>query len=283
VSARDLLQQFCRIDPGYGRILYGASHYPTDPYAWALGYLGLTLTCLGQLDQGRAKIKRALREARQLGRAHTMVEVLDIACQLGVVASLPEEVQSHSQEYLTLASDHGFPHWVGLGLVCRAWSFTVLGQAQDALSLVTQGLSILRSTGSLFTPLGTDIMIAEIKAKLGQPGEALGSLNEAERNIQITDQRYGEAELYRLWGEFLNSTGDQVTAQKKYEQALATAKCQDAKLFEIRAATGLARLWRDQGKRTEARDLLAPIYSWFTEGFDTPVLQDAKALLDQLT
>jgi predicted ATPase len=101
--------------------------------------------------------------------------------------------------------------------------------------------------------------------------------------LAVTDQRYGEAELYRLWGEFLNSTGDQVTAQKKYEQALATAKYQDAKLFEIRAATGLARLWRDQGKRTEARDLLAPIYSWFTEGFDTPVLQDAKALLDQLT
>jgi predicted ATPase len=89
-------------------------------------------------------------------------------------------------------------------------------------------------------------------------------------------------DVYRLRGDILNVTGDRAAAEQSYHQALAVAERQSAKLFELRAATSLARLWRDQGKRTEARDLLAPIYSWFTEGFDTPVLQDAKALLDEL-
>ena len=83
-------------------------------------------------------------------------------------------------------------------------------------------------------------------------------------------------------GDLLNATGDRATAEQNYHQALVVARRQSARAFELRAATSLARLWRDQGKRTEARDLLAPIYGWFTKGFDTPVLQDAKALLDQL-
>jgi len=89
--------------------------------------------------------------------------------------------------------------------------------------------------------------------------------------------------LHRLRGELLNATADQSAAEQSYNQALVVAQRQSAKLFELRAATSLARLWRDQGKRTEARNLLAPIYGWFTEGFDTPVLRDAKALLDELT
>ena len=88
--------------------------------------------------------------------------------------------------------------------------------------------------------------------------------------------------MHRLRGDLLKATGDQAAAEQSYHQALVVAQRQSAKLFELRAATSLARLWRDQGKRTEARDLLAPIYGWFTEGFDTPVLQDTKALLDEL-
>jgi predicted ATPase len=100
--------------------------------------------------------------------------------------------------------------------------------------------------------------------------------------IETTEERYHEAELHRLRGELLNATGDTSAAERSHHQALAVAQRQSAKVFELRAATSLARLWRDQGKRTEARDLLAPVYAWFTEGFDTPVLQDAKALLDQV-
>jgi predicted ATPase len=99
----------------------------------------------------------------------------------------------------------------------------------------------------------------------------------------MTDEREHEAELNRLHGDLLLATGDESAADRAYHQALVVAKRQSAKFWELRAATSLARLWRDQGKRTEARDLLAPIYGWFSEGFDTPVLQDAKALVDQLT
>jgi len=126
-------------------------------------------------------------------------------------------------------------------------------------------------------------MIAEAHAKLGQPVEALNCLAEAGQIIETTDDRYSEANMHWLRGDLLTATGDLVAAEQSYHQALAIAKRQSAKLFELRAATSLARLCRDQGKRIEARDLLAPIYGWFTEGFDAPVLQDAKALLDQLT
>jgi predicted ATPase len=98
----------------------------------------------------------------------------------------------------------------------------------------------------------------------------------------MTEERCDEAELHRVRGDLLNAASDRVSAEQSYRQALAVAQRQSAKLFELQAATRLARLWLDQGKRTEARDLLAPIYDWFTEGFDTPVLKEAKALLEQL-
>jgi predicted ATPase len=112
--------------------------------------------------------------------------------------------------------------------------------------------------------------------------EGLSRLTEAGKIIEATDERQDEALVYRLQGDLLNAAGDQAAAERSYRRALAVADRQNAKGLELRAATSLARLWCDQGKRTEARDLLVPIYGWFTEGFDTPVLRDAKALLDQL-
>jgi predicted ATPase len=110
----------------------------------------------------------------------------------------------------------------------------------------------------------------------------LNRLSEAEALIQTTRERWAEAELHRLRGTLLLSLDRRAPAEESYCRALAAARAQSAKFWELRAATSLAHLWRDQGKRTEARDLLAPIYGWFTEGFDTPVLQEAKALLDEL-
>jgi predicted ATPase len=103
------------------------------------------------------------------------------------------------------------------------------------------------------------------------------------RQIETTKERWSESDVHRVRGELLIAVGDAVVAEKSLYQAIGVARRQSAKLFELRATATLARLWRDQDRRTEARDLLAPIYNWFTEGFDTPVLKDAKALLDQLT
>ena len=116
----------------------------------------------------------------------------------------------------------------------------------------------------------------------GQSDEGLKRLTEAAELIERTQERWPGAETHRLRGALLLSMNDHAAAEESYHQALTAARRQSAKFWELRAATSLARLWRDQGKRTEARDLLAPIYGWFTEDFDTPVLQDAKALLDQL-
>ena len=134
----------------------------------------------------------------------------------------------------------------------------------------------------MYTPWAL-MLLAESHAKLGSPVEGLNCLAEAAQIIEATEERVCEAELHRLRGDLLNATGDRAAAEQSYHQGLAVAARQSAKLFELGAATSLARLWRDQGKRTQARDLLAPIYGWFTEGFDTVDLKQAKALLDELT
>ena len=126
--------------------------------------------------------------------------------------------------------------------------------------------------------------LAEAHAVLGQPAEERNCLAEAANIIEATDERDSEAELlHRVPGDLRNAKGDQSGAEWHYRQAIAIAERQSAKLFQLRASTSLARLWRDQGKCVEARDLLGPIYNWFTEGFDAPDLKDAKALLDERT
>jgi predicted ATPase len=139
-----------------------------------------------------------------------------------------------------------------------------------------------RATGAVFrTPefLG---YIVEAYAQLGRLAEGLNCLAEAAQIVEATKQWVHKADLHRLRGDLLNASGDLSPAEQSYHQALAVAQRQSAKLLELRAATSPCRLWRYQGKRAEAHDLLAPVYGWFTEGFDTPVLQDAKALLDEL-
>ena len=125
--------------------------------------------------------------------------------------------------------------------------------------------------------------LAEAYALLGKPAEERNCLAEAARLVETTGKRVLEAELlHRVPGSLLNAAGDRSGAERHYRQAIAVAERQSAKLFQLRASVSLARLWRDQGKRAEARDLLGPIYDWFTEGFDAPDLKDAKALLAEL-
>jgi predicted ATPase len=148
--------------------------------------------------------------------------------------------------------------------------------------LLKEGLSVLSDAGAIAGMPWALTMLAQANAKLGRPVDALNCLIEAAQIIDKTDDRYGEAEVHRLRGELLTATGDRMAAEQSYHQALAVAKRQSAKVFELRAATDLARLWCDQGKHAEARELMAPVCNWFTEGFDAPVLEEAKALLEEL-
>jgi predicted ATPase len=126
------------------------------------------------------------------------------------------------------------------------------------------------------------MMLADAYGMAGQPERGLDRLAEAAKLVETTQERWAEAEMHRLRGTLLLVVHDVAAAENSFQQALTIAQHQSAKLWELRAASSLAQLWRDQGKRTEARDLLAPVYGWFTEGFDTPILKDAKVLLDQL-
>jgi predicted ATPase len=140
----------------------------------------------------------------------------------------------------------------------------------------------MRATGcNVMTPFALTTL-AEVYGMAAQPKEGLNRLDQAAKWVETTQERWGEAEMHRMRGTLFLSMPEHAAAEDSYRQAFAIAQRQSAKFWELRAALDLARLWRDQGKRTEARDLLAPVYGWFTEGFDTPVLQDAKAMLDQL-
>jgi predicted ATPase len=183
---------------------------------------------------------------------------------------------------LTLAEEYDFPMFLAWATVHCGWSLAALGRGQEGIACLTKGLSMIRATGAVASTSDVFIKLAEAHVRLGQRAESLNCLDEAAQIIEAIDERYHEAELHRLRGDLMMAKADRIAAEQNYRQALAVAERQDAKLMELRAATNLASLWCDQGKRAEARDLLAPIYGWFTEGFDTLDLKQAKSLLDQL-
>jgi class 3 adenylate cyclase/predicted ATPase len=259
-----------------------AALQPVYPHVHLLGWLAQSLANLGYIDQARSRLNEAFLEARRLGHAYPIAAITTWGCFVEWVAGSASEAERHAENAVALSGEHGFTIWLGLAMIMRGWSMTALGRPQQGLASITKGLSTYRETGSVaFTPLAL-MILAQAHAKLGSLGEGLSCLTEAAQIVETTDERYIESERYRLRGDLLNFTGDQTGAEESYHLALTVAERQSAKVFELRAATSLARLWSDQGKRTEAHDLLAPIYGWFTEGFDTPVLQDAKALLDEL-
>jgi predicted ATPase len=198
-------------------------------------------------------------------------------------ARSPQQAQRYAEETVAISHENGFAYWLGWGTINWGASLTAVGQVQEGLTLLTKGLSILRPTGAVISTPMILARLAVAYAKLGQPSEGLKRLAEAAQIIETTDERYNEAELCRVRGDLLNATGDRTGAEQSYYQALVVAQRQSAKPFELRTATSLAHLWRDQGKQDEARDLLAPVYGWFTEGFDTLDLKDAKALLEELS
>jgi tetratricopeptide (TPR) repeat protein len=245
-----------------------------------LDYLAMTLVCLGYIDQGRSRMDEALSEARRLRHAHTLAYVLTHQhWTYWLIGSSTAPIE----ELLILTTEHGFPHYLSWALALRGWSLTALGQAQDGVALVAQGLEGFRAIGSVICKPIMLTWLAKGHAMLGRTAEAQACFTEAARVVETTDERWSEAEiLHRVPGDLLDAAGDQTGAERRYRQAIAVAERQSAKLFQLRASVSLARLWRDQGKRAEARDLLGPIYHWFTEGFDAPDLKDAKALLDEL-
>jgi predicted ATPase len=254
-----------------------------DVHAVLLAYLGVILNLLGYIDQSRLRIGEALRAARRSNHAPSLVFVSNMAFRVAWVAASPREGLQHAEEVVTLSKEHGFPHFLGHGTANWGWSLCALGQVKDGLALLTKGLSVIRATGTVLSVPFLLSLLADAHMRLGLPMEGLSCVAEAAQLIEVTGERREEAHLHRLRGDLLDATGDHMGGEQSYERALAISRRQGAKVFELRAATSLARLWRDQGKRNEARELLAPVYGWFTEGFDTRDLTEAKALLQELS
>jgi predicted ATPase len=192
--------------------------------------------------------------------------------------------KAHFDECIALADERGAPFWKALGTAIRGWLFAVTGKPSDAVRAISSVTTSLRSTGAtLYEPMHLQYL-AMAYAELGQLGDAWRCIDDAIAKVERSKEKRGEAEVHRTAGEIAlkSSTPDVEKAEAYFERALAIARQQQAKSWELRAAMSMARLWRDQGKRDEARDLLAPVYGWFTEGFDTLDLKEAKALLDEL-
>ena len=226
----------------------------------------------------------ALAQARQLTYVHTLASLLGTGLVDDIhMQSDPAILLLHADELAILSAEHGFPHWAAVAKWYRGWCLLALGRAEEGLALQTDArLAFRATTGALIGRPSGLTLLANAFAKAARPTEGLEQLDRATRKIEVTDERWTEADTHRVRGELLITIGDAVAAEKSLYQAVGVARRQNAKFWELRASTSLARLWCDQGKRTEARDLLTPIYGWFTEGFDTPVLQDAKKLLDRL-
>ena len=185
---------------------------------------------------------------------------------------------------MALASEKGFPQFVALGMIMRGWALAVQGQGEEGIAQLHQGLAAFRAAGAEISRSRDLALLAEAYGKVGQTEVGLTVLAEALAVVDKTGERYWEAELHRLKGELLLvlSTDNTTEAEACFHQALDIARRQEAKSLELRVATSLSRLWQ-QGKRAEACALLAPIYGWFTEGFDTADLREAKGLLDALS
>ena len=191
-------------------------------------------------------------------------------------------LDERADQLVAVATEQGFPHWRAQGTIYRGWVKVKNGDVAEGISLLRSGSAAYRATGAEAWMPHYIALLARACEIAGQIEEALTLLDDALQIVERTGERWFAAELNRHKGQLLLRQGHSEAAEELYRKALSIAEEQEAKLWELRAAVSLARLRRDQGRRAEARDLLAPVYGWFTEGFDTPDLKEAKALLDEL-
>jgi predicted ATPase len=255
-----------------------------DARVFFLCYLGYAEFHLGHLDHARAHYEDAVKEARHLSHTPSLGYALG---QMGWFLQVNDDLPAHAElieESLALSLTQGFSAFRATGLIERGYLRVLSGRAEAGLEEMQRGLREWRDLGFKVTVPLHLTQLAKAHALLRQPETALEYLDEALATIEETGERWHEAEAHRLRGELLLSlpTAETGVAESSFRKAIDVARRQQAKWPELRAAASLARLWAGQGEREKAQDLLAPIYGWFTEGFDTPDLIEAKALLEAL-
>ena len=280
-TARAVLEQALTLFDPAQRPFY-ATLSGIDTRVMLLTFLSRALVALGYLDQGRMMSQEAIAEARLLSHPFTLGYAL-LWTVLGAWGVEPSPMfLQRAEELRALAREQNFPSLFAGATIYHGWCVAARGEAQEGIAQLTDGLAGYSATEANLASPCCLTLLADAYGKAHQPKQGLTQLSEAERLIEVTDERWAEAEVHRIRGELLIATDEFDAAETNFRRAAMVAQRQDAKLFELRATTSLARLWRDQGKREQARDLLAPVYGWFTEGFDTPDLKEAKAMLEAL-
>ena len=245
--------------------------------AWALWYLGYP-------DQALRRIHDALSLAQEVSHPFSLGFALAFAAWLHQLRREGHAAHERAAALIALAIDQGFPFWDSWGTVLRGWALAEQGQCAEGIAQLRQGIAAWRATGAELQLPYYLALLVEAYRKAGQVEEGLRVLAEALAAVHKTGERQHEAELHRLKGALLlaQDGADAHEAECCFRQAMDVACQQQAKSLELRAALSLSRLWQQQGKQAEARELLGPIYGWFTEGFDTADLQEAQALLEEL-
>jgi predicted ATPase len=283
-AARPHLEQGITLtDPEAQRTL--ALRYGAAPGVQCLGYAAHTLWCLGTPDQGLARSQAACTLARELEHPLSLAEALFWAARLHLLRGEAQAAREQAETLIALATEYTLPQFLALVRCLLGWALAAQGQDNEGVTLLRQGVTDVRTTGNRVAPPQFLAVLAAVSGTLGQVDAALSMVAEALDLVEQTGVRWYEAETYRIKGTVLlhQATPDAAQAEACFQQALDIARRQEAKSWELRAATSPARLWQAQGKRQEAVDLLAPVYEWFTEGFDTADLQEAKTLLETLT
>jgi class 3 adenylate cyclase/predicted ATPase len=270
-------------NPAKHRIL--ATRFGQDARVAALFYRSRALWPLGYPDAALMDADLAVKDARETGQAASLMPALGLTSTTHIHCGRYAEATALLDELIALAEDKGANLWKAFAAMNKDFVVALIEKPANAIEMISSGLMAWRATGAtMLLPMRLATM-ANTYASFGQFDHAWHSIGEAMATIEATKERWYEAEVNRIAGEIALKTPKPLAAraQAYFERALAIARKQQAKSWELRAAMSLARFWRDQGKIEQARELLAPIYRWFTEGFDTRDLKEAKALLQELS
>jgi predicted ATPase len=260
------------------------SLYAFDPRAITLAWLTLLDFLQGRSERARLRSVEAHAAAREVSHPPTLAYVLNHSIQLHQLMRDTAAVEALSRSLIELTNEQGFPFWAAAAKMQLGWLTATLEQPEAGAAAIREGLAAYRVTGSEHMVPYYLTLCAEAHAACGQVKVALKLVQEAIESVENTGERWYEAELHRLKGDWLrlSANPDDIGVETCLVRAKTIACTQGAKSWELRATISLARLWRDQGKLTEAQDLLLPVYSSFMEGLDSPDLVHAKVLLDEL-
>jgi predicted ATPase/class 3 adenylate cyclase len=252
------------------------------PDVTAQSFLGIVLFCLGFPDQALARTNAAIAKARRLAHPPTLAVSLSMGSRLALLAGDYASLEERADQLVAMAAEQAFPFWQAQGTIYRGWLKANNGEVAAGISLLRSGSAAYRATGAELWMPHYIALLARACEIAEQIDESVALLDDALQIARRTGERWFAAELNRHKGRLLLRQGQVEAAEDLYRKALGIAEAQGARIWELRAATSLARLRHKQGRRAEARDLLAPVCGWFTEGFETRDLKEARALLDIL-